>query len=220
MSRGRVHPGMREWRPHRVHARNSVLMDLRVALVVPRTEAEGPGLRFAAWVQGCTIRCAGCCNPEMFPSSGGTLIAPEELAERAATTPDVEGISILGGEPFEQAPACARFAKGARAAGLSVMVFTGYTLAELEAQRARESGVDELLAVTDLLVDGRFERDNPERERRWIGSTNQTMHFLSSRYCSDDPRFFAANTAEIRLERGVLTMNGWPALVPALRRTR
>jgi anaerobic ribonucleoside-triphosphate reductase activating protein len=191
-------------------------MDLRVALVVPSTEAEGPGARFAVWVQGCTLRCPGCCNPEMFPSAGGTTVSADELAARAAATPGIEGVSILGGEPFEQAAACARFARGTRGAGLSVMVFSGYTLAELEAR----DDARELLAATDLLVDGRFERDLPERARRWIGSTNQQMHFLSARYSRDDARFSAPNTAEIRLARGVLTMNGWPALVPPARRAR
>jgi anaerobic ribonucleoside-triphosphate reductase activating protein len=195
-------------------------MEVNVALVVPRTEAEGPGARFAVWVQGCSIRCPGCCNPEMFPSAGGTPTAPEALVAGATATPGIEGISILGGEPFDQASPCARFAEGARAAGLSVMVYTGYTLAELEARRAQCSGVGELLQATDLLVDGRYERDKPERTRRWIGSSNQKMHFLSSRYRPDDPRLAGANTAEIRLEGGVLTMNGWPALVPSPRRAR
>jgi anaerobic ribonucleoside-triphosphate reductase activating protein len=44
---------------------------LRVAQVVPCTEAEGPGRRFALWFQGCPLRCPGCCNPEMLPFEGG-----------------------------------------------------------------------------------------------------------------------------------------------------
>ena len=195
------------------------MMDLRLAQVIDRTEAEGPGQRFAVWVQGCPIQCAGCCNPEMFPTKGGTPTTPEELAARATATPNIEGISLLGGEPFAQAEACARFAGLVREAGLSVMVFSGYTRAELTVRRD-EPGVGALLDACDLLVDGRYERDNPEASRRWIGSKNQVMHFLSPRYTSSDPRFLGHNTAEIRLTRGQLTMNGWPALVPQIRRTR
>lgn len=192
-------------------------MHLRVAQFVERTEAEGPGLRFAVWVQGCLIRCADCCNPEMFPGEGGTRMTARELARRALCTLDVEGVSLLGGEPFEQAAACASFARLVRDAGLSVMVFTGYTLAELEARRG-VAGVDDLLSACDLLVDGRFEVDLLDASRRWIGSKNQVLHFLTPRYSPRDPRFGASNTAEIRLTRDALTLNGWPGLVPELRR--
>jgi len=194
-------------------------MVVRVAQVVAPTEAEGPGHRFAVWVQGCPLRCPGCCNPEMFPEEGGTVVAAEELARRAIETVGIEGVSLLGGEPFAQAPGCASFAQLVREAGLSVMVFTGYTMGELESRRA-DPGVGELLSACDLLVDGRFERDLVDTSRRWIGSSNQVCHFPSARYSPDDPRFAMPNTAELRLSGGTLTMNGWPGLVPDLRRRR
>ena len=199
-------------------------MRLRVAQIVDRTEAEGPGQRFALWAQGCPLRCSGCCNPEMFGDDGGDDVTTEALAARAAAAIGVEGITLLGGEPFAQAAACADLARRARDAGLSVMVFTGYTLAELEAERA-DPGTRALLDACDLLVDGRYQREVPERSsprppRRWIGSQNQVMHFLTPRYAPTDPRFFAPNTAEIRLTREALAMNGWPALVPTIRRAR
>ena len=52
---------------------------LRIAQIVPSTEAEGPGRRFALWFQGCSLRCPGCCNPEMLPFTGGderTVVTP------------------------------------------------------------------------------------------------------------------------------------------------
>jgi len=158
----------------------------------------------------------------MFTTQGGTLVSPNSLVERACES-DVEGITLLGGEPFAQASACAKLALYARARGLSVMVFTGYTLAELESRVALgEAFVAELLGACDLLVDGRFERDDLDTSRRWIGSKNQRMHFRTDRYAPFDPRFAMPNTAEIRLTRGELTMNGWPALVAEaeLRRAR
>jgi anaerobic ribonucleoside-triphosphate reductase activating protein len=103
-----------------------------------------------------------------------------------------------------------------RAAGLSVMVYSGYTLAELQALPG--PGAAALLAQTDLLVDGRYLEGEPERRRRWLGSANQRLHFLSSRYREDDPRFFTPNTVELRLRAGQLTVNGWPAAADALRR--
>lgn len=157
----------------------------------------------------------------MLRFEGGEEIATSELAERVASIEGLEGISLLGGEPFAQAVECAAFAERVRASGRTVMVYTGFTLAELEAKRDKgEPGIAELLGACDLLVDGRYDRDRPEPERRWIGSTNQVMHFLSDRYRADDPRMRAENTVEIRLRRTAegteLTVNGWPALAAAV----
>src|SRR5438067_2431656 len=106
---------------------------LRVAQIVPCTEAEGPGRRFAVWFQGCPLRCPGCCNPEMLPFSGGRAMAlGAVLAEldAARSQSDIEGITLLGGEPLAHATGAAALADAARRRGLSVMVFTGYTLTE------------------------------------------------------------------------------------------
>ena len=188
---------------------------LRVAQIVPRTEAEGPGVRFALWVQGCALRCPGCCNPEMFAFERGTAMTVESLAAQVLATPGIEGLSILGGEPFSQPGLLADLCERVRAAGLSVMVFSGFTLAELKAQAHPD--VDRLLATLDLLVDGRFEKDQPETRRRWIGSRNQVMHFLTPRYSPEEPQFTAPNTAEMHLVEGKLVINGWPELANRLR---
>ncbi len=182
---------------------------LRVAMVIRDTEAEGPGRRYAIWVQGCSLRCPGCCNPEMLAPHGGREVEVDALVAEAAATEGVEGISVLGGEPMEQPAALARLCQKARARGLSVMVYTGYTLAELRAMRNEH--VDAALASCDLLVDGRYVKELPERRRRWIGSSNQVLHFLSNRYAPDDVCFQQPNTLEIRLVDGRVVVNGWPA---------
>lgn len=195
-------------------------MQLRVAQAVPDTEAEGPGRRFALWVQGCTLRCPGCCNPEMWQhGKGGALVEVDELAARVLSTPGIEGLSVLGGEPFEHAAPLAALCAKLQAGGLSVMVYTGFTRAELDEQvRLGREGTGALLAQVDLLVDGRYEQGKPEKQRRWIGSSNQVMHFLTNRYSPDDPRFAAPNTVELRLVNGQLLINGWPAAADALRK--
>lgn len=189
---------------------------LRVAQVVADTEAEGPGRRFAVWVQGCPLRCPGCCNPEMLPDVGGVVRPVEEVAAEMLATDGIEGLSLLGGEPFAQAAGCAELARLAREAGLGVMVFSGFTLEELQARRGDE-GVADLLAACDLLVDGRYVREEPESRRRWVGSRNQVMHFLSARYSPEEVRFSARNTVELRLTAKELVVNGWPAASRALR---
>lgn len=185
---------------------------LQIAQLVPCTEAEGPGRRFAVWFQGCPLRCPGCCNPEMLPFTGGTAISLSDLVaqiEEATRTRDVEGITLLGGEPLAHAAGAAALARAVRERGLTVMVFSGYTLEE--ARESSDPAVADLLALTDILVDGPYLRDQPETQRRWIGSANQRIHFLSDRYRADDPRWLLPNTLEIRLHDGALTVNGFPA---------
>ena len=86
------------------------------------------------------------------------------------------------------------------------MVFSGYTLDQL---RRRPDAAD-LLARTDILVDGPFLRDQPDTERRWVGSRNQRVHFLTDRYRLDD-QWRRRNTLEIRVRGGEVVVNGFPA---------
>jgi len=150
------------------------------------------------------------------PDKGGAFKDTAALAEEILAVPDIEGISVLGGEPFEQPEALAELCRRVREGDRTVMIYTGYTLAEL---RARQSPhVDALLATVDLLVDGRYEQNKPEKSRRWIGSSNQVMHFLSPRYSPDEPRFKTGNTIELRFVNGQLTINGWPQAADAMRK--
>jgi anaerobic ribonucleoside-triphosphate reductase activating protein len=201
---------------------------LRVACRLSDTEAEGPGRRFAVWVQGCPIRCAGCCNPEMFDERGGREIAVAELVRELAEARGrgVEGLTLLGGEPFAQAAPASRLARAARELGLTVMVFSGYTRAELEA-RGDDGGAAALLAATDILVDGQYRRELPEPPpplgRRWVGSSNQVIHRLSEAAQGDrrlDAGGAGGNTVELRLSGATLTINGWPAAADHLRPRR
>ncbi len=132
----------------------------------------------------------------------------EEIAS-AQREHGIEGISLIGGEPTAHADGAAPLAREVQRMGLSVMVYSGYTLEALQAQA--NPLVRDLLAHTDLLVDGPYLKDQPESNRRWIGSANQRVHFLSQRYREDDPNWQQPNTLEIRLENGQLSVNGFPA---------
>jgi anaerobic ribonucleoside-triphosphate reductase activating protein len=185
---------------------------LSVAQIVPVTQAEGPGRRFALWFQGCPLRCPGCCNPEMLPFADGMTMRWSDVAAEltlARMQHAIEGVTLLGGEPFVHAIGAIALAEAAHALDLSVMVFTGYMLEEL--RDADDPAIRRLLAHTDILVDGPFLRDQPETKRRWIGSANQRVHFLTERCPADDPRWRLPNTLEIRLQNGEVTVNGFPA---------
>lgn len=184
---------------------------MQIAQVVPCTEAEGPGKRFAIWFQGCPLRCLGCCNPEFLPFKGGQTRTLAEMADWLSQTQKVsgiEGITLLGGEPFAHATASVALAKVGRQLNLSTMVFSGYTLEDLRSRSDPE--IAELLSLTDILVDGPYEREKPDTERRWIGSTNQRIHFLTDRY-SFDEQWRKKNTLEIRVIGREISINGFPA---------
>ncbi len=185
---------------------------LNLAQTVPCTQAEGPGRRFAVWFQGCPLRCPGCCNPEMLPFSGGQAVSLQQLVARISEADrqhDLAGVTLLGGEPFAQATAAVGLAEAVRRMHLSVMIFTGYELETLE--RSPDDDVRRLLAATDILVDGPYDRDRPDNRRRWIGSTNQRVHYLTDRDREDRECWDRPDTLELRLVDGELTVNGFPA---------
>jgi anaerobic ribonucleoside-triphosphate reductase activating protein len=189
---------------------------LEIANRVRDTGSEGPGRRYALWVQGCRIRCAGCCNPEMFERGRGELLAVEAVSDEILSTPGLEGVTFLGGEPMEQAEPLSAVARRVRQAGLSVMTFTGFVLEDL--RREGDAARLALLAETDLLADGPFDSGQRGSSHPWLGSKNQRLHFLSPRYRGDEPAFAPINTVELRLSKGELEMSGWaPAILRATR---
>ena len=185
---------------------------LNVAARLERTQAEGPGVRYALWVQGCPLRCKGCCNPHMLEDKEATLLSVDEVACGIIQTSGIEGVTFIGGEPFWQAAALTKVARRVRAEGLTVMVFTGMTLTYIK--RQARADWEEFLGEIDLLVDGPYIQSLHTNERRWIGSTNQRTHFLTDRYqdLADEVGGWdaGANTIELRLVGGELTINGFP----------
>ncbi len=183
---------------------------IRVARVIPATQAEGPGRRFAVWVQGCSIGCQGCFNPQLWDAVGGEALTPAELFDHLDPEA-VEGVTLLGGEPFEQADQMADFAELVQAAGLTVMTFTGYTLGRLNSRAIADPGTQRLLSATDLLVDGPYQPARPDRVRPWVGSTNQRFHFLTDRYQDLSDRLEQqGDRIEVRVHPdGTTTLNGW-----------
>lgn len=179
---------------------------MRVARIWHRTLAEGPGLRTAIWVQGCSIGCLGCINPHLWSFEGGDEISVKELADRILHS-DVEGITLLGGEPFDQALECAELARLVRTGGKGVITFTGHVYEDLIAAQRTEWIT--LLAATDLLVDGPYKRDLPEPNRAWVGSLNQRFLNLTDRYQHIDPAD-VRNRIEMRVtSSGVVELCGF-----------
>lgn len=122
---------------------------------------------------------------------------------------DIEGITLIGGEPFAHAGPLSDLAQQVRKRGLSVMIFSGFTLTQL--QKNTDVAVAALLDQTDLLVDGPYDRTQPDNTRRWIGSRNQQIHFLTDRYSPEDACWSQRDTLEVRWDGKNLLVNGFPA---------
>lgn len=151
---------------------------MQIARFMAHTDVEGPGTRSALWLQGCSIRCADCCNGQMLDFEAGTRVSPQELAITASKLAN-EGISILGGEPLDQAHELKIFLQEfKRHCDQTIMLFTGYEWSEIETEPSRASVVE----LCDLVVAGPFIKRLSPDSRRWIGSKNQTIHFVSSKY--------------------------------------
>lgn len=156
-------------------------MRLNVAHTIARSAVNGPGERSVIWVQGCPLACPGCWNPDTWSFKPRDLRDVDELTQEILATPDIEGVTFTGGEPFAQAEALTEIASAVRAAGLSVFIFTGYELDELCSAAQRT-----LLANTDALVTGRFRAKLRTESLALRGSSNQQVHLLSSRYGPSD----------------------------------
>lgn len=185
---------------------------LNIAKIIDATEAEGPGLRTAIWTQGCLKRCSGCCNAEFLKIKPATIQTIEEIIERIEynrTNYNIEGITLLGGEPFIQAEGLSLVASGCKKMGLSVMVFTGYILADIVEKKFK--GSTDLLKYTDVLIDGEFEINQIEPRRNWVGSKNQRFHYLSTRYNEEIETMPLKATNEWRINsNGHISGNGLP----------
>lgn len=183
---------------------------LRVAKVLTHTEANGPGVRTAIWFQGCTLGCLGCVNKWSWPSGGGAVTSVEQLVDMVA--PDVQGISLTGGEPFQQAPrALVEFLGQVSWRGRgdkSVLVFTGYTLGELSRMADENDDYLRALHMVDILVAGRYIKAQRVQNIPLIGSSNQRVHFLTDRYSRVDLGSVVATEIHIDMDTGESASTG------------
>lgn len=146
---------------------------LRVAGVVRESVVDGPGLRYVVFAQGCPHRCPGCHNPETWDPAGGYDVALNEIVADIVRNPLLGGVTFSGGEPFAQAASFAVLGKVLREKGYSIVTYTGYTYEELRAMTG--PAVQDLLAVTDILIDGPFILAERDLTLSFRGSRNQRV---------------------------------------------
>ena len=149
---------------------------IRLSNTLSSSEIYGPGKRYVIWVQGCSLECPGCWNKELWSDEGGYLANVEDLILDISSTDGIEGITILGGEPLEQSASVFEIIKSSRDLGLTVMLYTGYEIHELN-----NSQLD-CLNSSDIVIMGRYVASLRDTKLRWRGSSNQKIEILSEIY--------------------------------------
>ncbi len=150
-------------------------MKIRLFGTADDSIVDGPGIRFAIFVQGCKHNCPGCHNPKSHDLNGGYEDTTENLINKIKKNPLLDGVTFSGGEPFLQAKALTEIAKEAHSSGLNTFTYSGFTFEQLLSGATPENGWKELLEETDILVDGRFEIDKRHYTLIFRGSENQRI---------------------------------------------
>ncbi len=148
---------------------------IRLAGIVRESIVDGPGFRFTVFVQGCPHHCPGCHNPQTHDPAGGEDCDWETIFDEFKKDPLLQGITLAGGEPMEQAAALLPLARAVRAMDKNVMAYSGYTFEQLLEKGKTEPAVLELLRECFLLVDGRFVLEKRNLELLFRGSENQRL---------------------------------------------
>ena len=159
---------------------------IRVYGIVGESIVDGPGLRYALFVQGCSHACPGCHNPESHSTSGGEMRAICDILDQIRSNKLIHDVTLSGGEPFEQARACYALADALKRDGYGVWAFTGYLYEDLLAKAHTDPDVAGLLSCIDVLVDGPYVESLRSIELDWRGSSNQRVIDLRKSECAGE----------------------------------
>lgn len=140
----------------------------------------GSAPRMIVWLHGCGRGCPGCIAEDWNRKKEPTFsLSVNSISCLIVSHPELEGVTISGGEPFRQAAALGQFVETLRKKGLGIIIYTGYTLAEL--QLDLRTGVRQALDGCDTLIDGPYD-ETLNDDQAFRGSSNQTIHHFTSRY--------------------------------------
>ena len=150
-------------------------MKLRLFGTANDSIVDGPGIRYTVFVQGCMHNCKGCHNPGSHDIDGGYEKDVLEIFSEISKNPLLDGVTFSGGEPFLQAKALYELAKLVKEKNLNIYIYSGFTFEQLIFGANDENGWRELLEISDVLIDGKFEEDKKHYTLVFKGSENQRI---------------------------------------------
>ena len=134
---------------------------------------DGDGIRMAVFVQGCSIHCPYCHNQSIWDHSKGTPMDIDTILKIYKQNSLLDGITITGGEPTEQAEACYELAKRIHQEGGNVWCYTGHTVEEILTGNNEFAKL--LLEESDVIVDGPYIDELRDLDLAFRGSSNQRI---------------------------------------------
>ena len=181
-------------------------LPLKVVRLKPKSNVLGPGCRAVIWTHGCSKKCPHCIAEEMNAAPPEAEYTPTELYEWLTNIEGIEGVTVSGGEPFEQdITALETFLRLVKSdpRQLSMMCYTGKLLTELQ----NNPNIAGILEHIDILVDGPYIHEL-NGGHKWRGSSNQRIFALNDKYIdivleaenSVDRGIEISLSAEMRLE--------------------
>lgn len=142
-------------------------MKVRIAGIIPDSLTNGPGIRMVIFSQGCKHHCKECHNPHTWDLGKGYEIEIDELEQIIKRNKLISGVTLSGGDPFEQEDSFYVLCRRLKRLGLNIWCYTGYTFEKIKDSK--------LLGAIDVLVDGKFEKGNTLNAKKFTGSANQRI---------------------------------------------
>ena len=150
-----------------------------VARILYPVTVLGPGMRIGIWFAGCRHGCKGCSNPELWEVDEKyqvTVRQTEQLIRKIAANHRVDGFTMTGGEPMEQAEDIAELLECIKDISDDVLMYTGY-----KRERLLLNGQKELLDKISVLIDGKYVQE--KNDNIFLrGSSNQKIYILSDKH--------------------------------------
>ncbi len=153
---------------------------MQIDRIIYPVETLGPGKRFSIWTVGCSKRCKSCANPELWCADPAKDISVDVIIEycvKVACASRVDGITITGGDPIEQTEDFFALIENLKMISNDILVYTGYTLAEIEDMLAPEQ-IETLKQNVSVLIDGRYIDEKNDGFSALRGSSNQVIHYF------------------------------------------
>ena len=141
--------------------------------VVENEHLYGPGKRLLLFTQGCSLRCKGCTNQHLWEFGKGIDVTIEEILNQCT---DLDGLTLHGGEPLDQANVLVELIKKLKQQGKTVILFTGYIFKELNKVQKQ------VWLSSDMVISGRYEERNRNIYLQFRGSTNQKVFTHKGKY--------------------------------------
>ena len=149
--------------------------EIRLSGYILESIVDGPGIRTVVLTQGGPHKCIGCHNPKTHPFDKGRVLPIKEIVNLLISNPLSSGLTISGGEPFVQPTSVLSLIKEYKRykPNHNIIIYSGYTYEQLIKMNNKD--IDDILNLTDYLIDGPFIENLKDLTLHFRGSKNQRI---------------------------------------------